>query len=166
MITDDCNRNERRPRGYQPPGFQPSDDDSISFPATDGWAAKMSSCGDIKGHSEAVNLSVAYVTETGATDRGENPMPDFDYGAACSRLEPLTLENTSIRERVVPADSDVPTVQPPSDARGDRVKSPAADPVHGLVVEQRDIESTPRLDASVDTQDRADLQRLRALVSY
>ncbi|KAJ4295331.1 hypothetical protein N0V90_007342 [Kalmusia sp. IMI 367209] len=80
--------NERRPSGYQPPGFHPYGDENISFPVTEGWAIETSICGNIKAGPQAVNLGVAYMKEIGFNDSGEAVvMPDFNYGETFNRLE-------------------------------------------------------------------------------
>lgn len=161
-------RNERRPSGYQPPGFNPSNDMNISFPNTEGWSMESSTCGRVKTNFQAVNLGVAYTKGISLDDDSEAVvMPEFTYGEEFSRLEPFYNQNDVHREEYMSGNAaqESPTPHPSSVVGDDASLSLQAQVRQTTTSAQGDMASHRDVGVGVDTQDKEDLSRLKLLVS-
>ncbi|KAL5435653.1 hypothetical protein PMIN07_012190 [Paraphaeosphaeria minitans] len=163
--------NERRPSGYQPPGFHSSHDANISFPISEGWKMDISTCGQVKAGFPAVDLGIAYTKGTTFDYEGEAiVMPEFTYGEKFSRLEPFIVQNPNQQNRDACLDDDAqerPAPRPSSELENE--------PALSLTTIQTQLLSTSlpdngkhvlrhsRSDAGANTQDQEDLSRLKAL---
>jgi hypothetical protein len=133
----------------------------------------ISTCGQIQAGFHTVNVGIAY-TKGGAVDDNSEAivMPDFTYGEVFSRFEPLIVQAANQQHRDESLDNDaqeLPTPRPSSDTGdGANLPGPPAQARHfSINVPDTDIHTSRQgdIDAGVDTQDRADLSRLKALVS-
>ncbi|KAL1594455.1 hypothetical protein SLS60_010215 [Paraconiothyrium brasiliense] len=165
--------NERRPSGYQPPGFHSSNDVNISFPVTEGWMMETSTCGQVKTGHRMVDLGIAYTkgVELTLDNDGEAiVMPDFAYGGELSRLKSFTNQGGNRQHQDETPGSNIQELPTP------RLSSVTADGMdfsrstsqkHDLSTRLTDKEiPTSRhgtIDDGADTQDREDLARLKAL---
>ncbi|KAL5377804.1 hypothetical protein DPSP01_009582 [Paraphaeosphaeria sporulosa] len=163
--------NERRPSGYQPPGFHSSNDLNISFPISEGWKMDTSICGQVRACFRTVDLSIAYTKGTTFDDEGEAIiMPHFTYGQRFSRLEPFTVQTPDQQDRDEFLNDDaqkLPTTRPNSVVENDPVTSMTAVQTRHLSTSLLDGEKHglrhKESDAAANTQDKADLSRLKGL---
>ncbi|KAJ4359772.1 uncharacterized protein N0V89_000328 [Didymosphaeria variabile] len=165
--------NERRPSGYQPPGFLSSNDVNISFPVNEGWMMETSTCGQVKTGHRTVDLGIAYTkgVEFTLDDDGEAiVMPDFTYGGEFSRLESFINQAGNPQHQGKTPGSvvqELPTPRPSSVTGDDMdLSRPTAQKRHlsaWLPDNEIHISRHGTIDDGADTQDREDLSRLKAL---
>ncbi|KAF2449445.1 DNA-binding protein [Karstenula rhodostoma CBS 690.94] len=163
--------NERRPSGYQPPGFHSSRDVNISFPTTEGWTMDTSTCGQVKAGFRTVDLGITYTKGMTFDNDGEAiVMPDFTYGEKFNRLEPFNVPTSNQQHQDESLDNDaqeLPTPRPSSVVADEPDLSMTTTETRYLPTRLPDSGThTLRhssVDASAYTQDKNDLSRLKAL---